>query len=236
MRWPISILVATALLPVVVAAAPVASEAGFRQLITARLVAVAKGDWPAYRTLLDPQFVHISDLGARRSFGDMQRFVEGHVGSLAKHGVVNLSFRRVGSLAIVDAVVREHLPDIEAAWRETDVFVPDGKRWRYVYHHETPIPQPPVAAALGEDRLEDYVGHYRSGAGTRDIFTAAGGTLFGQSSPGDAPTALIHVAPGAFAVVGDPSVLAFIRDRSGRVTGFLAHLPSGQVTVSQREP
>jgi len=73
-----------------------------------------------------------------------------------------LSSRVIGSLAIVDAAVREHLPDLEAAWRETDLFVPDGNRWRYVYNHETPIPQPPPAAALGEDHLDGYIGRYRN--------------------------------------------------------------------------
>jgi hypothetical protein len=231
-----SYAVASALVvPAIAAATPAATGARFRQLIETRLVALSHGDWPAYRTLLDPRFVHISDLGERRSFENMAKFVTGHAGSKVRHEVASLSMRVVGSLAIVDAEVREHMPDGEAAWRETDVFVLSGDRWRYLSHHETPIPQPAVAMAVGDDQLDDYVGDYRSSAGTEDIITAVGGTLFGQASPGEKPTAFIHVGPGAFAVAGDPSLLTFVRDRSGRVTAFLWHLASGQIAVSKRQ-
>jgi hypothetical protein len=230
-----SVVAAALVAPAVAVAAPAATEAQFRQLIETRLVAVSRGDWPAYRTLLDPRFVHISDLGERRSYQDMEKFVTGHAGRKVRHDVASLSVRVIGSLAIVDAEVREHMPDVEAAWHETDVFVLSGNRWRYLSHHETPIPQPAVAMAVGDDRLDDYVGHYRSSAGTEDIFAAVGGTLFGQSSPGETPTALVHVGPGAFASPGDPSLLAFVRDRGGRVTAFIWHLASGQIGVSNRQ-
>lgn len=221
--------------PAVAVAAPAPTEARFRQLIDTRLVALSRGDWPAYRSLLDARLVHISDLGERRSFQDMAKFVTDHAGRNVRHEVASLSVRVVGSLAIVDAEVREHMPDGEAAWRETDVFVLIGERWRYLSHHETAIPQSAVAMAVGDDRLDDYAGHYLSSAGTQDIITAVGGTLFGQSSPGETPTAFVHVGPSAFAVPGDPSLLTFVRDRGGRVTASLWHLASGQIAVSKRE-
>ncbi len=213
---------------------PAVSETVFRDLIATRLAAVSLGDWAAYQRLIAPDFVHVSDLGRRRTGGELRTYIATLAGNHAKHDVASLSWRSAGSWVIVDADVREHLPDLEAAWHETDVFAARSGRWLMIHHQETPVPQPPTAEIAGGAPVADYIGRYRSASGTEDLFAVSDGKLAVRAAPGDPPTALIQVAPGVFAVAGDPQIVSFVRDRDGRVTGCVWHLLSGQVTSSKR--
>lgn len=215
-------------------AAPAPSERGFHDLIAKRLTAYSRGDWASYRQLIDPAFVHISDLGKRRTLAELQQHVASNAGSRASHDVEKVVWHVIGPIAVVDAEVHEHMPDFEAAWQETDLFVVRGGRWTYLHHQETPIPRLPQAVIVVGDQLGDYAGHYRSPAGTDDFITIGGGKLLARGAIDDPPTELIPVAQGTFAVAGDPAIVSFIRDRRGQVIGCVLHLPSGQVTQSRR--
>jgi len=234
MRIVVAVVAGLVANPAQAAASPPASPTVFRDLIAARLVALTHGDWPAYRRLLASDFVHISDLGQRRTVAELRAFVADHAGSRATHDVVGLAWRRAGRLAIVDAEVDEHTPDVDTAWYETDVFVVRAGRWTFLHHQETPIAHPATAAVVVGDRIADYAGRYRSARGTEDIIVLDGERLTARGAPADPPTALVPVAQGVFAVAGDPTIVSFIRNPEGRVTGCFFHLPSGQIAVSTR--
>ena len=210
------------------------SEQRFRELVLERVTAYGRGDWAAYERLLDPDFVHVSDLGERRALGQMRAFVTAHAGSRATYAIANLHWRVQGSLAIVEAEVRERLPDHAGAWRETDIFVRHQGRWRYQLHQETAIAQPPVPVTVADDALAEYVGRYRSATGTVDVIELREGKLQAGSATDAERVALIPVGRAAFALPGDPTLLVFQRDRTGSVVGCVWHLPSGQVTNSSR--
>ena len=215
-------------------ASPTGSDAVFRALLLARITAYGRGDASAYTRLLDRDFVHVSDLGARRTLGQMPAFVSAHAGSGETYSIASLHWRVEGPLAIVDAEVRERLPDHAGAWRESDVFVWRQGRWRYRLHHETAIAQSPAPVTVADDAMGDYVGRYRSDAGTVDAIELHDGKLQAGSAGGTERVALVQVGRGAFAFAGDPTLLVFVRDRSGSVVSCVWHLPSGQTTNAQR--
>lgn len=211
-----------------------ASDAVFRKLVLERIRAYGRGDAATYMTLLADGFVHVSDLGERRSKDQMRAYVTGHGDSPASYAISRLTWRSVGNLAIVEADVREHLPDTENALRETDILTWRDDRWLYLLHHETAVWQAPIAVAVPGDRLADYAGRYRTSTGTVDIITTNGRNLFGRTLPEIVASPLVQVGRGAFGVGADPTLVVFLRDRAGRVIGCLWHLPSGQTVLSHR--
>ncbi|MBD5605369.1 MAG: nuclear transport factor 2 family protein [Candidatus Eremiobacteraeota bacterium] len=218
-------------------ARPAASAAVFRALILERIRAYGRGDLRVYDGMLANGFVHVSDRGERRTRSEMRAFV-GHADNHATYDVFDVSYVLDGDLAIVDAVVHERLAGSTHGLRETDVFVSHGDRWLYLRHHETAIVQPPIAAAVGDDRYDDYVGRYRSAAGAIDDITMRGGLLFDRDAPGDAPEPFVHVARGAFGFATTRRsrfscaiLMAALRSACGI---FRTELPSSRERCSRR--
>lgn len=217
-----------------IGAQPAASDAVFRKLVLERIQAYGRGDVATYLPLLADGFVHISDLGARRSKDQMRAFVGGHDNARASYRIARLSWRRDHDLAIVEAEIHEQLSDTRNALRETDIFTWHGNRWLYLLHHETAIWQAPVAMTVFGDPLKAYAGRYRTPAGTVDVITASRKTLLGRTLPSTVASPFVQVGRGAFGLADDPTLLVFLRDRTGNVTGCLWYLPSGQTVLSQR--
>lgn len=228
------LLLAKALTVPALGAEQVASDALFRKLVLERIQAYGRGDVATYMAMLADGFVHVSDLGQRRGKDQMRAFVGAHGDYHATYDIASLTWRKEGDLAIVEAEIHEHSPDTENALRETDVFTWRKHRWLYLRHHETAIWQAPVSVAVPDDRLEDYAGRYRTATGTVDVITAKGRTLLGRTLPSTVAAPFVQVARGAFGTNDDPTLVVFLRDRTGRVTGCLWHLPSGQTVISRR--
>jgi hypothetical protein len=206
----------------------------FRALIERRIAAIQATDVAAYMALLDKDYVAISDLGARKTLADIPAHVTG-ADPTRRYEIRSLNVRAVmGDLAIVDAEIGEDMVDAMGGWRESDIFVRRDGRWLYLHRQDTALLQAPAPAPMKNEALEDYAGLYRSARGTTDIFTVKDGTLYGRSKPEDVPTALVHVAQEMFSIPGMPDLLIFLRDSSGKVTGFADHLTSGQVIPSER--
>lgn len=216
------------------AARPRGSDAGFRRLILDRITAYGRGDVVAYTRLIDADFVHVSDLGTRRTRAEIPAYVAAHGDYHATYAIVRLTWKIAGQVAIVDAELREHLPDHDGGIMETDLFVWRGNRWRYRHHAETEIVQPLRPVAVAAAMLADYVGRYRTATGITDVITARDGRLFDATPPDPGATELTPVGRDAFAISGDPTLLVFVRDASGAVIQCLWHLPSGQLVTSTR--
>lgn len=221
------------------AAASGAEPAGeqVRGVILRRLQAYSRGDLSAYRRMLAPGFVHVSDTGQRRSGAELERFVREGRSRGVRFEVTDLHAQAAGQLVLVEAMVLEEAADMQGAFRESDVLIRQGGGLLFLRHAESAVPQPPQPTAVSGDHLPDYAGTYRSPAGTTDVISAKDGRLFGQSGQNgqsEAATPFIQVGQGAFAVPDDPTLLVFVRDRTGAVTGCIWHLPSGQVIRSVR--
>jgi hypothetical protein len=206
----------------------------FRKLILERIRAYGRGDVATYTGMLDKGFVHISDLGQRRTALQMRAYVGGHSDNHASYSISNLSVLMRSGLAVVDAEVHERLPEMELAQQETNIFILRDGRWLYLRHQETARWAAPVAVAERGERLDDYVGRYRTTAGTTDVISLHNGRLFDRTLPGDDREPLVRVARGAFGFSNDPTLAVFLRNSAGKVTQCLWHLPSGQTTISER--
>ncbi len=224
----------TLLIPLNVWAGPAASDSVFRDLILTRIRAYGRGDYLAYSRLIDPRFVHISDLGERRTRSQIRAFVSGHGDNHETYVISDLSFRVQGELAVVYAKINEHSADHDGALMETDVFVWRHGRWLYSCHQETSVFQTPKVWQVSVEKLNDYPGRYVSSGGIVDLIAVRGADLVAQA-PGDAEAVvLLPVGPDAFALPNDPAVVFFIRGKTGAVTHCIWHLPSGQVTIENR--
>jgi hypothetical protein len=216
------------------ASPPVGTDAGFRQLILSRITAYGRGDVAAYTNLIDADFVHVSDLGRRRTRAEIPAFVAAHGNNHATYQIVSMTWKIEGTLAIVDAEIREHLQDHDGGIMEADIFVWRGNKWLYRHHAETAIAQSPRPVVVSATVLAEYVGSYRSTTDITDVITTSGGKLFDQMLPEVGKTELIPVGPDAFALPDDPTLLVFIRNKGGIVVQSLWHLPSGQVVNAPR--
>jgi hypothetical protein len=220
------------------ASAPPHSDAVFRDLIAQRLDAYGRGDSAAYSHLIANEFVHIMDTGIRRTRDDLLAAVAANAGSKARYDVGALHAQVYGQVAVVDCAVI-HYPSfgpraIAMPFHETDVFIWREGRWLYLHHQETLTVVNPKAHAQDVRSLDDYVGRYEWWPGYVDIITRQGHALFGQDSPGAAPTPMEASSGESFFVTGDASHLTFVRDRHGRVTHYLLHFPNGQVVVARK--
>lgn len=228
------LVAATLLIPPCAWGRPSASDPVFRNLVLNRIRAYGRGDYPAYRSLLDANFVHISDLGERRTRAEMKTYVLGHGDTHATYQIADLNFRVQGGFAVVFATVNEHSADHNSTLREADTFVWRHDRWLYQDHQETAVFEHPAVISIAQDILKDYPGRYVSVGGQIDIITVRGTELVAQS-PGDATVvALLPIGPDAFALPGDPAVVIFVRSRTGVVTQCIWHQPSGQVITETR--
>jgi hypothetical protein len=82
--------------------------------------------------------------------------------------------------------------------------------------------------------LDEYVGRYEWWPGYVDVISRNGDQLFGQAT-GEAKASLNQAAtPESVFISGDASLLVFIRDKTGRVGGYILHWPDGQVTRARK--
>ena len=210
--------------------------APFRSLIETRLAALKSGDIPKYMAMLDKDYVAISDLGERRTRADLPAYLPTISNPARTYAIQSIHVRILDDIVLVDAEIREDIADAVGGWHESDVFLRQGGRWLYLHRQDSSILYPPAPVPTDADPLDDYVGQYRSAGGLTDIITTRDGTLYGQSTPQDTPTALIHVGPGAFAIPGGAGLLVFTRSPTGAVTGLIGHLTSGQISTSAKLP
>jgi hypothetical protein len=81
-----------------------ASSQVFEKLILDRIQAFGRGDARSYAELVDPDFVHISDMGGRRTAKQLEPYIVSGKSS-AKFAVRDLSFKIHGQLAVVDCEI-----------------------------------------------------------------------------------------------------------------------------------
>lgn len=213
---------------------PVASTRIFEKLVLDRIQAFGRGDARAYTSLIEKDFIHISDTGERRTASQMTKHVAVSGSHKNSYSVRDLVWQIRGNLAVVDCEVVLNEDGGQNRQRETNLFAVRNGRWVYLLHQETAIQEHPNAVAIDPIIVADYVGEYRQETGGRDIFSTRGGQLFGQGSPSDEPVQFVPIAPGAFVIAGDPGVMIFERDPQGKVIGYLLHTGNGRMLKAKK--
>ena len=214
------------------------ADSVFRRLVLARRQAFGRGDSAAYGRLLAPEVVHINDFGARRTRDSLLAHVAANSGARARFEVGALHARLVGGVALVDCEVLEYVPfgprEVRIAARELNVFVQQEGVWKLTAHAETPELMSPTSQPLPAAMLRDYVGEYEWWPGFRETYSRRGDRLFVRATGDTAWVPLEAAAPDVFFVAGDPTVVLFARDKSGRVSRLLAHFADGRLVVARR--
>jgi hypothetical protein len=206
-----------------------ASKQVFGKLILDRIQAFGRGDAGSYAKLVDPKFVHISDMGDRRTAKQLRPYIASGKSS-EKFAVRDLSFRMFGQIVIVDCEIVSTGASGTQRMRELDVFEAQGSRWVFVSHAETIVQESDVTALPADPQiLQQYVGRYLQPGGGTDLLAVSNGQLMGRDSPEAQPTPLVRIAADTFVLEGDPSVTIFERDPQGNVSGYALRLGNGHV-------
>ena len=206
-----------------------ASKQVFEKLILDRIQAFGRGDAGSYAKLVDPNFVHISDMGDRRTAKQLEPYIVSGKSS-EKFAVRDLSFRIIGQVAMVDCEIVSTGALATQRMRELDVFEAQGSRWVFVSHAEAIVQESDVTALPADPQiLQQYVGRYLQPGGGTDLLSVSNGQLVGRESPEAQPTPLVRIAADTFVLEGDPSVTIFERDLQGNVSGYALRLGNGHV-------
>lgn len=214
----------------------------FSNLIAERDSVAKRADTAAFRRLLDPDVSYLNDDGARESADQHVRNILNRGDELAQSRWVRDSLRVqvIGDLAFTDSWVVQHRRaggrDRTFSYRNSDTYRRKGGTWRLFRHTETHAISSPIPQVVNTSVLEEYVGSYEWWPGYVDVISRRGDRLFNQAS-GDQATTLNRAATTeAFYVRGDPSLIIFIRDTTGRVVGYIDHEPDGQVLKARKLP
>jgi uncharacterized protein DUF4440 len=215
-------------------------DAGFRQLLVARYIAMADGDTAAIR----PQLAHdliwvVGATGDAVGEDQLLSLVARVQNPRPRFDVDSVRARQVGDVAIVDYRRMDHRQvgtyHDTAAWRVVEIFVNERHHWRLSRHEQAWVMRPPPAPiALDSAAPAAFTGHYQIRPGyVDDVHREAGGlvaTATGQSTG----ARLVPVSDAAFLPDGVGPLMVFERDASGRVLGYVQSLPDGRLVRARK--
>jgi hypothetical protein len=212
----------------------------FQRLISERYAAVTRADTAAYRRLADPWLVFLEDDGSRKSIGDRVREIaaKGPENDRLRRDVDSLHVDIAGNVALVDYWIVEHEPlgprEQLSPYRALDVYALRGGQWRLLRHAETHGLALPAPVTLSASALDEFVGRYEWWPGYIDTITRQGDQLFDQTTGEKKATLNLAATPESFYIAGEAALLVFVRDKTGRVVGYVLHWPDGQVTSARK--
>jgi Domain of unknown function (DUF3471)/Domain of unknown function (DUF4440) len=214
------------------------TQALFERLVSERGVATAHGDGAAYSRFVSPHAVFVDDYGVREDGA-------AHVATIGKRPVGRSRYTTDDvhvdlhdGFAIVDYRAVEHVlfgpREVDTSYRIVETYVPHDGRWVVLSHSEAQIAADAPPQPVPSRTLEDYVGRYEWWPGYVDTITRDGDTLYSQGTGDPAKILNIAATPESFYLAGEPNLVVFARDRSGRVTHYVLHWSDGKVTVARR--
>jgi len=212
----------------------------FRRLISARLTAAKHADTAAYRRLADPQLVFVDEDGVRTTVAERLRQLAAHGAEDERvhYDVDSLHVSVMGDMALVDYLGIEHEPlgprEHISSHRTLDTYLLRGGQWRLLRHADVLTLALPAPVKLTAAALDEYVGRYEWWPGYIDTITRQGNQLFDQSTGEKKASLNLAATPESFYIAGDPALLVFVRDKTGRVVGYVLHWPDGQVMSARR--
>lgn len=212
----------------------------FEARIRGRLDAVTRADSLAYRAFIDPDLIFLMDDGSRSNARQQLRYIAGRPVGRSRYTIDSLTVSSDGSMAVADYRVTEYVRygsrELPGPERGIDIYLLKGKEWLLRAHGEAPLLTLPPAVPVDSATLADYAGDYEWWPGNVDRIRVRHGALIEQGPDDPTPLQLRAASPEAFFIEGDPSLLTFVRNRAGRVTGYLIHFATGQVVTARRVP
>lgn len=126
--------------------------------------------------------------------------------------------------------------DFPTRWRVLDAFAEREGRWQLVRHTQTWLVAPVAAVALDPAAQQAFVGRYEVAPGYVDDVHWAGGHLVATLTGYPPGATLVPVGASVFSPDGTGALIAFERDASGRVIGYVQGYPDGRVLRRRKLP
>lgn len=223
-------------------------DTAFREQITARYAAMARGDSATVHRQLADGMVWV--VGASGSAVTTPQFLAAiarvqtpppryQIDSVHAHqwgSAITVSYRRTESR-------RVGAYEATNVTRALEVFVRHGDRWLLTDHSHTWVVRPVTAVALDSATLDAFVGRYEIGPGYIDSVhregeaAERGGRPLVATATGQSEGAvLVPVSATAFSPDGIGPLIVFERDSTGRVVDYVQGLPDGQIVRARRLP
>lgn len=213
--------------------------APFAALIHERFRALVAGDSAGFHRLVADEAHGWGDDGIPAGLSTTLPRVAAGAWKGIDFQIADVEVARSGALALAgfwllyDFPVR---PDSTVHFRNrvSIIFVQRAGRWLQLQYTESHNPRLPPPIHLDSLALSEFVGDYEWWPGYVDRVTQRGDSLFQQATDESEPTPLLASSPETFYTVGDPGMVVFVRDKSGRVTHYALHWVDGQVTLARR--
>lgn len=166
---------------------------------------------------------------AGQSQGPAPRFEVDSVRAEVVGGVALVSFRRVDRRALGGV-------EFPTRWRVLDVLAARGGRWQLVRHTQTWLVAPVRPVSLDSAALQAFVGRYQAAPGYVDDVHWEGGHLVATITGYPPGARLVPVSGTVFSPEGVGALIAFERDATGRVIGYVQGYPDGRVLRRPKVP
>jgi ketosteroid isomerase-like protein len=236
---------ATSLLAVITAhrqvQGQVRAQREFRSAIDSLYGAIASGDSAALGRRLADDLVWLVGASGVEVTKAQLLAAASRVQEPAVHfDVDSLRVQSVGNVALVSfrRVDRRSLGGVNfpAAWLVLDVFAQRAGRWQLVRHVQTWAVAPVQPVTVDSAALQAFVGRYSVAPGYVDDVHWEGGHLVATISGYPPGGRLVPVSGSVFSPDGVGALIAFERDASGRVIGYVQGYPDGHVVRRPKLP
>jgi len=146
------------------------------------------------------------------------------VGVSGRIRVQEFKLARSGDTAVASYLDDEdedyHGAKLHCQYRTTETWARKGGEWKMIAGQVLALRTDPPAIQLPAERLKEYCGTYRLGDDIAFEIRCEGGGLVGHRNGRDAQPLRVE-APDVLFTPGEPRIRkVFLRDASGRVTGF----------------
>jgi hypothetical protein len=157
-----------------------------------------------------------------------------------RHDIDSVHVLRIAELTLMDyrttSTMRFGSRSVSWHYRALDTFILRGHQWLLLRHAETAASAVPASIAIDSAALADYVGRYEWWPGNVDTITLRGSQLSHRLSVEDHAIPVVAATPESFHEVGDPTLVVFVRNKSGHVVGYVMRFFDGQVLRARRLP
>lgn len=216
-----------------------ATVASFRAALDSLYAAAARGDGAALGAWLADDLTWVG-AGGEATRAQLLASLGRPQAVTPRYLVDSVRVQRLGDVALVgyQRVDRRTLGGYEstARWRALDVFAWRGRRWQLVRHTQSWLVAPVTQFALDSAAMQPFVGRYAVAPGYVDDVHWERGRLVATITgfPPGAP--LVPVGASVFSPDGTGALIAFERDATGRVTGYVQGFPDGRVLRRPKLP
>lgn len=212
----------------------------FRAVLDSVYTAVARGDSIALGRWLAPGLVWTTGTGSEATRAQIMTIGSRPQTPIPRYDVDSVRVERIGAVALVSyrRVDRRALGGVEfpVRWRALDVFESRDGQWRLIRHTQTWLSAPVVPVALDSAAMQAFVGRYQIAPGYVDDVHWEGRHLVATATGFPPGARLVPVGASVFSPDGTGALIAFERDATGRVIGYVQGYPDGHIIRRQRLP